>query len=120
MTKYITYVDYDGKHVKIPIPKNGYWWTKKYGASCVIGCNNTIEAFYITDKGHASIGYCDAHARSRILEHMITGVLQRGVWCQVEKGRLEPHDYYKRFIKEMKATHPKQAVKLKNKLKKFK
>ena len=119
--RYINFIGYDKKTTKIPISKDDWWFTNALGEShCVCSCSNLTDNFYITDFGLCRIAYCDSHARNRILENMMSGSLQRGLWCEVYKGKLIPHEYYKRFIPLFKKLYPVQAKKLQKKLKEFK
>lgn len=123
--KQLTVYDYKNRITKINLPKNGYWWQNRIGDKlgslhCVISCYNSSDVFYISDYGLCSIAYCDAHARSRILESMFGEDLQRGLWCIANNGKLEPHWYYKRFMSQLKKLNPKSAKKLEQKIKEFK
>mgnify|MGYP001558307235 CR=1 FL=1 len=117
---YLIYIGYDKKKTKIPLSSDKYWFSGSRGNShCVVSCLNFSECFYITDFGYCSISYCDAHAETRILSSMLSGELQRGIWCTVEKGKVKPHWYYKRYMPFMEKANLKQALKLKRKLNKI-
>ena len=121
----ITIYDYKNRPTNVKLPKNGHWWTCRTGQRmgtlhCVISCFNNSDVFYITDKGNASIAYCDSHAGRQILENMLDGSIQRGLWCVANNGKLQPHWYYKRFMSQFKEQNPRQAKKLEQKIKDFK
>lgn len=118
----ITLYDYKNRTCKVLISKENFWFSKKMRESrgslhCVISCNNEASIVYITDYGFARIAYCNSHAIWRILNTIITGQLERGLWCETENGKLKPHYYYKQYMQYMKKLHPKQAKKLELKLK---
>jgi len=120
----ITVYDYKQRPCDIPLPKESWWWGRRTGEGmgtlhCVISCWNESNVFYITDYGNARIAYCDSHAIVRIMNTIATGELERGIWCITENGKLKPHWYYNRYMKYMEKLHPKQAEKLKLKLKEF-
>lgn len=121
----ITLYDYKNRPTEVKIPISGFWWTNRIGEKwgtfhCVISCYNNADVVYISDYGYASICYCEAHARCRILESMFGEGLERGLWCNANNGKLEPHWYYKRFMSELKKMNPKKAKKLETKIKEFK
>lgn len=118
--KFIDFIGYDKKHTKIPLSKENWWFNKRQGYShCVVSCSNFSDVFYITDYGFARIAYCDSHAKNRILNSIITGQIERGLWCEVWKGKLRPHEYYKRYLPLFKKLYPNKAKKLQQKLKEF-
>lgn len=116
--------DYKNRPTEVKLSKEHFWWGQRIGERmgtlhCVISCYNEASVVYITDFGFARIAYCDSHAIMRITHTLITGQLERGIWCVAENGKLKPHWYYKRYFSYMKKLHPKQARKLKEKLSKF-
>ena len=120
--KTITMYDYKNRPTNIPIPKDTWWWCLRTGTKlgtlhCVVSCYNIASVVYITDYGLARIAYCDSHACERIMNTMLTGNLERGVWCIANNGKLKQHWYYERYMNIMKQNHPKQAKKLLEKLK---
>lgn len=118
----ITIYDYKDRPCTVPLPKDGgWWWGPRVGSNlgtnhCVISCYNHADVVYITDYGLARIAYCDSHAITRILRTIITGELERGIWCQTNNGKLVPHYYYKQYLPYMKALHPNKAKRLEEKL----
>lgn len=117
-SKDLNLIWYDKREYKIPLTSNNWWFKDKYrGAShCVLMCNNDSQAFYFTEKGKAKIAYCLAHAEKRILETMLTGRLERGIWCMIDQRRMRPHEDYKRYMPYLKKHNPKQAKKLEEKI----
>jgi hypothetical protein len=114
--------DYKNRPTTIKLPKESWWWASRTGnnlgtSHCVISCYNQADVFYITPSGLARIAYCDSHAESRIMNTMITGQLEQGIWCIAMRGKLEPHWYYKRYFSYLQKSYPEQAKKLKLKLK---
>lgn len=117
--EYLDFENYDGKHFKMPLPKSSWWFTSRDVSHCVVSCSNIADTFYISDFGFVHMAYCDSDARSRILHTLITGELERGIWCSVYKGKLSPHHFYGYYLKHMIHAHPKQAKKLEEKLEYF-
>ena|SRR5690242_18429421 len=120
--KQITVYDYKNRPTILNLPKESWWWNLRTGDNlgtlhCVVGCYNLAEVFYITPNGFARIAYCDSHAESRIMNTIITGQLEQGIWCIAKNKRLQPHWFYQRYFEYMQKAHPKQAKKLKDKIK---
>lgn len=115
--QFLDIIHYDKKRYSIPMSKEQYWFRGSRGQShCVVGCYNISDCYYISDKGLVSHCYCLAHAEVRILDTMITGNISRGIWCAIYNGRLQPHEYYFRFMKMLMQSNPRQAKKLQIKL----
>lgn len=120
--KQITVYDYKNRPTKLNLPKESWWWSMRTGDNlgtlhCVVFCYNTASVFYITPSGFARIAYCDSHAETRIMNTMLTGQLEQGIWCIANNGKVKPHWYYQRYFPYMQKTYPKQARKLKKKIK---
>lgn len=114
--------DYKNRPTKLNLPKESWWWAMRTGdhlgtLHCVISCYNNASVFYITPSGFARIAYCDAHAETRIMNTMLTGQLEQGIWCIANNGKVKPHWFYQRYFDQLKSKYPKQAKKLKEKLK---
>ena len=121
MRETVTFWDYKDRPTLIKTPKDGWWWNDDRGAQhCVISCRNFADFVYITTRGHAKIGYCEAHANQRITTTIITGKLEQGVWARPQNGKLVASWTYDRYIKFMMESSPVQAKKLQKKLKVFK
>ncbi len=117
----ITLYDYKNRPTDVKTPLESWWWGLRVGSNlgtnhCVISCYNESTVAYITDYGFARIAYCESHARERIMNTMLTGQLERGIWCEAWNGKLRPHDYYKRYMSDMMKAYPLKAKKLKQKL----
>lgn len=98
----LTLEGYDGSKVKIPMPKQGFWWANHHGNRCVIGCKNYPGAVYLSDYGLASMAYCMAHAELRIIKNLIHGSSDRGIWVYCDKGKIKPLWFYKETIESIK------------------
>jgi hypothetical protein len=118
---YLNLIWYDKKKYKLPIPKKSWWFNDSRGKlHCTASCSNIATVFYISDRGLASIAYCEGHAVSSILQTMITGNLERGLWCTISLNRLKPHWYYELHMEYLKKSNPIQAKKLQIKINKWK
>jgi hypothetical protein len=118
---YLEFSWYDKKTYKLPIQKKSWWFNDSRGKfHCTATCFNTANVFYVSDSGLVSIAYCDSHAANAILQTMLTGGLERGLWCTIWSGRLKPHWYYEHYMKYLKTSNPKQAEKLQVKINKWK
>jgi hypothetical protein len=118
---YLELIWYDKKKYKLPIPKKSWWFFDSRGKlHCIGSCANTATVFYVSDSGLASRAYCEGHAVNAILQTMITGGLERGLWCTIQSRRLKPHWYYEQYMKYLKKSNPTQAKKLQTKINKWK
>ena len=117
----IEFHDYKNRPTKVPISKNNSWFNDSRGSyHCTVQCRNFADVVYITDYGFGNYAYCQSDAETRIMHIMITGELSRGIWCVPDNGKLKPHWYYKYYMDDFEKSHPKQAKKLKQKLKDLK
>jgi len=119
--QFLEFINYDKKRTKIPLSKGNYWFRKDLGYShCVVSCSNFSDVFHITEYGFCNIAYCEAHAKIRILNDLLTGQLERGLWCEVHNGKLIPHNYYLRFITLFRKMYPKHQKKFNTKFSAYK
>lgn len=100
----LTLEGFDGSSVKIPMPKQGFWWTKSHGNRCVVGCKNNPSAVYLSDYGLASYAYCMNHAELQIIKNLIHGTNDRGIWVYCHKGKIKPLWFYKDTIESIKES----------------
>lgn len=102
--QYIIVMGWDKTKVKIPIGVNSYWFKSSRQNQCVVGCNNIVEVYHISEKGYANIGYCNAHAELRIFHQILLGYNERGVWCYVKNAKLNPYPLYKELIESARES----------------